>query len=160
VANDEPNGEKKATPEEVAAHLEKMRAVLSTRPSAGRYKVDRADPPPPCLSDVGHGNLCVCEVCWQMRMLEVFPGAKVVAGKATRVIAPQGTGGPEPVEVPVAVALPPAAGFPNPAVAVSATNAAPTVSTETAKTGDQETPSVAAPESRLERLMRLFPPIA
>ena len=136
MANDEPNGEKKATPEEVAAHLEKMRAVLSTRPSAGRYKVDRADPPPPCLSDVGHGDRCVCEVCWQMRMLEVFPGAKVIAGKATRVTTPQGTGGPAP-EVPVAVAEP-VAGFPNPAVVVS----------EPEK------------ESKLERLMRLFPPIA
>lgn len=101
---DEPHREEeRAAPGVVEAHLEKIRQTLSRKPSAGRYKVDRADPPPPCLSDVGHGTLCTCEVCWQMRMLEIFPTARVkVTVPGASGTATSGGGSP-PVAPPVAV---------------------------------------------------------
>lgn len=82
--SDEQDREAKSSPEVVEASIEKMRKLLHAPPREERAAAANEKvrwPKVEMMSDVGHGTKCTCEVCWQMRMLEVFPGAVAVEGK-------------------------------------------------------------------------------
>lgn len=109
--------EAKAAPEVVEAALEKMRSILRAPPrekKADAPIVAKVVPKVPMLSDVGHGSTCTCEICWQMRMREVFPDSYPLRQNA-RATAPGvseaatlGAGGSSSaVAAPDAVVTPP-----------------------------------------------------
>lgn len=51
----------------IDANLQRMRAVVKHRASAA-VENDRVKRKVAMLSDVGHGSVCTCEVCWRLRM--------------------------------------------------------------------------------------------
>jgi len=98
-------------PVEVArGHIEKIREKLKMPPKSVAVEKQKF-PKPPMLSDVGHGTTCTCEVCWQMRVLEVFPGAAVRESPRTVPEVPEaatpGSVSPSEVAPPVAVPVEP-----------------------------------------------------
>jgi hypothetical protein len=168
VADEQNDQAPRAAREVVEASLEKIRKIVHAPP---RRKEDAAAvkpefPAPPMLSDVGHGERCTCEICWQMRMLEIFPGAKVVAGR--KVTAPGAKG--QRASSEVALPVPPAAAE----VTVTAKGevlvresprTVPSEVSEAVTPGEGNPSSVAPPtvavpverESKLDLLKRLFP---